>query len=294
MNTDPSGNCIFAGVDTVLCAVLGGAVIGGALGGAIGGAYAKWMYHLAYTGKCGCEGQQLIQQYTESQFFWKGVGMGAVFGAVFGALAPASIGGIAGSGAVLASLAGLGLSGVGIVNSIQRIQADPNNECAWWDLGLSVFGLVVSGYTLGKTISKIGLPGGGPVFRPRIPRLGEITDASRIRGKPPSFKYGIYEYWDKVAQKWYVGSSRQGIGLPNRLRVEMAQGRFTRWKEIVWTEIKGSPEEVLYAEQIRIEQFGLKNLANKKNAVNPDLLRNWIQQGGPDNVIDWPDWLYLP
>jgi hypothetical protein len=86
MYTDPSGNCIFAGVDTVLCAALGGGVAGAIAGATIGAAYAKWMYHLAYTGRCGCEGQQLIGQYTEVQFMLKGAGMGAAFGAIFGAL----------------------------------------------------------------------------------------------------------------------------------------------------------------------------------------------------------------
>jgi hypothetical protein len=152
MNTDPSGNCIFAGVDTVLCA----AIVGGVTGAVIGGAYAKWMYHLAYTGKCGCEGHQLISQYSEAQFVWKGIGMGAVFGAAFSALTVASAG-----GAVVAALGGIGLSGYGIANSVQRIQADPNNECAWWDLGLSVFGLAMSGYALGKVLGEVGPSTGG-------------------------------------------------------------------------------------------------------------------------------------
>jgi RHS repeat-associated protein len=167
MNTDPSGHCIFAGVDTVLCAAIGG----GIAGGVIGGAYAKWMYHLAYTGKCGCEGQQLISQYTEAQFVWKGIGMGAVFGAAFSALTVASAG-----GAVVAALAGVGLSGYGIANSVQRIQADPNNECAWWDLGLSIFGLVASGYALGKAVDKIALPGGGPASASSIFKTSEFSE----------------------------------------------------------------------------------------------------------------------
>jgi RHS repeat-associated protein len=144
MNTDPSGHCIFAGVDTVLCAAIGG----GIAGGVIGGAYAKWMYHLAYTGKCGCEGQQLISQYTEAQFILKGVGMGAAFGAVFGALSAVGAGGVA-----ISALAGIGFSTIGIASAIDRIQADPHNECAWWDLGFSVLGLVTSGAALNGSVT---------------------------------------------------------------------------------------------------------------------------------------------
>ena len=174
MNTDPSGHCIFAGIDTVLCAAIGG----GIAGGIIGGAYAKWMYHLAFTGKCGCEGAQLISQYTEAQFVWKGIGMGAVFGAAFSALTVASAG-----GAVVAALAGVGLSGYGIANSVQRIQADPNNECAWWDLGLSIFGLVGSGYALGNAVNRIGLPGGGPAPVGPLTRSSVISKLNEVVNK---------------------------------------------------------------------------------------------------------------
>ncbi len=179
MNTDPSGQCIFAGVDTVLCAALGGGIGGAITGAVIGGAYAKWMYHLAYTGKCGCEGQQIISQYTESQFFWKGVGMGAAFGAVFGALAATGTAGVA-----ITALAGMGFSTYGIATSIQRIQADPHNECAWWDLGLSIFGLVASGYAFGKAVGEIRLPGGGPApLKYAFSQFSELV--SRIsKGKP--------------------------------------------------------------------------------------------------------------
>ncbi len=81
--------------------------------------------------------------------------MGAVFGAAFSALTVASAG-----GAVVGAVAGVGLSGYGIATSVQRIQADPNNECAWWDLGLSIFGFAASGYVLGNAVNNLGLPGG--------------------------------------------------------------------------------------------------------------------------------------
>jgi hypothetical protein len=204
MNTDPTGHCIFAGVDTVLCAAIGG----GIAGGVIGGAYAKWMYHLAYTGKCGCEGQQLISQYTEAQFVWKGIGMGAIFGVAFGALGAASIGGIAGSGAVLASLAGVGLSGYGIATSVQRIQADPNNECAWWDLGLSLFGVAASAYALSNAANNIALPGGAPMgglnitkFRTHL--LGAIDEfINEASSKHPVHGFGsTWRVWFKAASQ---------------------------------------------------------------------------------------------
>jgi hypothetical protein len=53
----------------------------------------------------------------------------------------------------ISALAGIGFSTVGIASSIQRIQTDPHNECAWWDLGLSIFGLVASGATLNQSVT---------------------------------------------------------------------------------------------------------------------------------------------
>jgi hypothetical protein len=71
-----------------------------------------------------------------------------LFGAVFGALASVGAGGQA-----VAALAGLGFSTAGIVSSAQRLLAEPHNECAWWDLGLSIFGLVTSGVALNRSVT---------------------------------------------------------------------------------------------------------------------------------------------
>jgi hypothetical protein len=85
----------------------------------------------------------MILKYTEAQFVLKAAGQGALFGAIFGAMAGIGAGGVA-----IAALAGLGLSTLGIVDAASRLVANPHNECAWWDLGLSIFGLVASGFTL--------------------------------------------------------------------------------------------------------------------------------------------------
>ncbi|MBN2119173.1 MAG: RHS repeat-associated core domain-containing protein [Anaerolineales bacterium] len=137
--TDPTGQCPIP----LLCQVLVGGVIGGLTGAVIGAAYAGFMYDLSLQGRCGCEGVQIIQQYTKSQFVFKGAGQGALFGVIFGALASVGAGGVA-----ITALAGMGLSTAGIIDASLRLAKDLNNECAWWDLGLSVFGLVASGFTL--------------------------------------------------------------------------------------------------------------------------------------------------
>jgi len=142
-NSDPSGYCVFAGVDTYICGIIAGGFIGAFTGAAFGGSYAAWMYHLALTGKCGCEGDLLIRKYTKTQFILSAVEQGAAFGAVFGALSAAGFGGVA-----FAAIAGVGFSTVGLINSVQRIQVAPNNECAWWDLGMSILGLTSSLSTL--------------------------------------------------------------------------------------------------------------------------------------------------
>jgi len=50
MNTDPSGHCVFAVVDTLLCSL----VLGAAGGYFIGGGLAGWIWDSALEGKCGC------------------------------------------------------------------------------------------------------------------------------------------------------------------------------------------------------------------------------------------------
>ena len=110
----------------------------------------------------------------------KGAGQGALFGAIFGALASVGAGGQA-----VAALGGLGFSTVGIVNSAQRLLAEPHNQCAWWDLGLSVFGLAASGYALGNAVGEIGLPGGGPAPLDPI-----------VNGNPGRTKEVLLGLWD--------------------------------------------------------------------------------------------------
>jgi RHS repeat-associated protein len=67
-HTDPSGKCPIP----LICQVLIGGAGGAIIGAAFGAAYGAFMYDLAFQGKCGCEGQQIIQQYTKSQFVLKG------------------------------------------------------------------------------------------------------------------------------------------------------------------------------------------------------------------------------
>ncbi len=105
MNTDPSGQCIFAGVDTIACALIG-AGIGFATGAAIGGAFGAMTYNWALAGECGCEMQQAAIQ---AGSIWAFAGSLALSGGL--------IGGVAGALAVLAPIGMIVVGGLGIVLS---------------------------------------------------------------------------------------------------------------------------------------------------------------------------------
>jgi len=139
MNTDPSGYCIFAIVDTMICSVVTGSFFGTVFGATIGASYGAFMYNLALSGRCGCEGEQLISQYSQSQFIFTSMGYGAIFGALFGALSGAGLG-----WAAVGALATLGISSVSLGFAVQRLVSDPSNACAWLDLGLSVIAIASS------------------------------------------------------------------------------------------------------------------------------------------------------
>jgi hypothetical protein len=102
MNTDPSGHCIFTGMDTILCAALTGFVAGVAVGGAFGLA----TYTDALSGKCGCEMQQ---QATAAGSLGAYAGILALSGGV--------LGGIAGAIAIAAPIGLIAIGGLGVVAS---------------------------------------------------------------------------------------------------------------------------------------------------------------------------------
>ena len=130
--TDPTGNCPW-------CIPLAGGVAGGLIGGFSAHAYANYIYDLALSGRCGCEGQLLVMAYSRSQFVNRTAMYGATFGALFGAIP-----GFGDEAALGMAMTGVSLSSYGIVTAAQRIQSDPHNACAWLDLTVSVIGLATT------------------------------------------------------------------------------------------------------------------------------------------------------
>lgn len=105
--TDPSGNCIFAGVDTMICLALAGATAGfaaGIIGGALFGAAT---YYAALAGECGCEMQE---QAIAAGSYGYYVGMLSLTGGIFGGIAGA-IAGAAPIGALIVGAGGILISG---------------------------------------------------------------------------------------------------------------------------------------------------------------------------------------
>ncbi len=104
--TDPSGHCIFAGVDTVLCAALVGAGAGFLVGIAAGELFGHATYEEALAGQCGCEMQQ---QATSAGGRWRYANTMAltagILGGVGGAIAVAAPIGMAivGAGGIIIS-----------------------------------------------------------------------------------------------------------------------------------------------------------------------------------------------
>lgn len=141
MNTDPSGHCIFAGLDTVLCAALGGAIIGGVAGGTFAYFYSGYIWDIAKDGKCGCEGQVLVLSYSRQQFQNRATMVGAALGALFG-----GIPGFGDEAAFGMAVTGMGLSVYGLQKSFERVASDPSNQCAQLDLAVSLIGLGASAY----------------------------------------------------------------------------------------------------------------------------------------------------
>lgn len=135
--THPSGNC------PQCIAVLGLGLAGGAVGGTVAYVYANYMYDLAESGQCGCEGQLLQLSYTRSEFVRQTVTYGVILGAVLGGLP-----GFGDDAALASVLTGLSLTSAGIVTSAERLTKDPHNACAWLDLTISVLGAITASKAL--------------------------------------------------------------------------------------------------------------------------------------------------
>jgi RHS repeat-associated protein len=117
----------------------------------------------------------------------------------------------------------------------------------------------------------------------------------RHKGKPPHVVTGIYEFWDRTKNAYYVGSG----DLLDRLNSHIRNNRAKSFDDVVWTEIKygGHVRIIRIAEMVRILQLGgLEKLANDDK--NPPIAKSlwpqipeWIEKKAPS---DWPSWLYLP
>lgn len=144
MYTDPSGNCIFAVVDTFLCALLGG-VVGGTVGGFVGyhvaGGLAGWIWDTAKEGRCGCAETMLILATPKSQFVQEAKKQGAIWGAVFGFVA-----GTGPLGGVAASLVGMGMSATQLMDAANKLRDNFEDDCAWIQFGAAMVGLIGSGF----------------------------------------------------------------------------------------------------------------------------------------------------
>ncbi|MCI0554704.1 MAG: hypothetical protein L0287_27470 [Anaerolineae bacterium] len=135
----------------------------------------------------------------------------------------------------------------------------------------------------------------GEVF----PGLGTGTP-----GMPPKGKRGIYEFFDQIKKKWYVGSAYDE-DLAVRLRGRVKDGTI-KTDSLYWTEIDvrieggQSTKAIRVAEQIRIEQVsklvgGRQNMANDPytNAASPQAVTNWFKDKWHE-LPGWPSWLKNP
>lgn len=150
--------------------MLAGGALGTLAGLGIGALMAEATYKMARQGLCGCEGQEIIARYSETEFVGLGALNGAKFGLIFGLVA-----GTGNAGATVASLAGLGVSIKGAMNAAQRIVADPNNVCAWFDLTVSVlFAGVMRNIAIKSADAGLAT---GQWFRPIKPSVSATSSA---------------------------------------------------------------------------------------------------------------------
>jgi RHS repeat-associated protein len=210
MNTDPSGHCVFAVVDTLLCALLGGAIgaVGGAIiGASVAGGLASWTWDTALEGKCGCAETMQILAIPKAQFVQNARKQGAVWGAVFGFVA-----GTGPLGGVAASLVGMGMSTVQLTQAATKLRDNIHDKCAWIQFGAAMAGLGLSavgtagsynyGVATGQWIGWQSLAvGGGPAPR---------ADTGISRYQPSQFS--AVEEFAQTAQQVNPARGQESFG----------------------------------------------------------------------------------
>jgi RHS repeat-associated protein len=136
MNTDPSGHCVFAVIDTLICATVGGALVGLVAGGVVAG----WIWDTAHEGRCGCTETMQVLSIPRDRFVSEARRQGAIWGAVLGFVA-----GTGPLGGVAASLVGMGISTVQLTQAATKLRDNMQDKCAWIQFGVAMIGLGLSG-----------------------------------------------------------------------------------------------------------------------------------------------------